>query len=290
MTTWSATPAATTCSCGAGTTSPWAREATTSSSARAGATSWPGARRPTWCGAGSATIRSTLPTEPPATPWTARAATTPARSIPVTTSNTARRSRTGGRTRVRSAGRSSASASSSGSRNRLPRVRTQAVCRLTRPFVVSGQLAAAGSGTATNGETRGVMIWIGTSGWQYRDWRGTFYPERLPQRRWLEFFSRRFPTVEVNNSFYMLPKESSFERWRDETPPGFVVTVKASRYITHIRRLRDAGESLELFWSRAKLLGDKLGPVLFQLPPKFRADVGLLEGFLALLPREIRAA
>jgi uncharacterized protein YecE (DUF72 family) len=134
------------------------------------------------------------------------------------------------------------------------------------------------------------VIWVGTSGWQYRDWRGTFYPERLPQRRWLEFYVTQFPTVEVNNTFYSLPKESTFEKWRTETPPGFVVTVKASRYITHIRRLRDAADSVELFWSRARLLGDKLGPVLFQLPPKFRADVDLLRGFLALLPAEIRAA
>lgn len=135
------------------------------------------------------------------------------------------------------------------------------------------------------------MIWVGTSGWQYRDWRGgVFYPERLPQRRWLEFYSRRFPTVEVNNTFYSLPQESTFEKWREETPQGFVVTVKASRYITHIRRLRDAGESVDLFRSRARLLGDKLGPVLFQLPPKFRADVELLTGFLALLPEGIRPA
>jgi uncharacterized protein YecE (DUF72 family) len=134
------------------------------------------------------------------------------------------------------------------------------------------------------------VIRVGTSGWQYRDWRGIFYPERLPQRRWLEFFVTRFPTVEVNNTFYSLPKESTFERWRSETPPGFVVTVKASRFITHIRRLRGAGDSVELFWSRARLLGDRLGPVLFQLPPKFRADVGLLRGFLGVLPSGIRGA
>jgi uncharacterized protein YecE (DUF72 family) len=134
------------------------------------------------------------------------------------------------------------------------------------------------------------VIWIGTSGWQYRDWREAFYPAKLPQRRWLEFYATRFPTVEVNNTFYALPKESTFERWRDGTPAGFVVTVKASRYITHIRRLRDAADSVELFWSRARLLGDKLGPVLFQLPPRFRADVELLRAFVALLPNEIRAA
>jgi len=134
------------------------------------------------------------------------------------------------------------------------------------------------------------VIWIGTSGWQYRDWKGAFYPERLPQRRWLEFYVTRFPTVEINNTFYSLPKESTFEKWRDETPAGFVVTVKASRYITHIRRLREAADSVDLFWSRARLLGERLGPVLFQLPPKFRADVDLLRAFLGLLPKEIRAA
>src|SRR4051794_13654732 len=129
------------------------------------------------------------------------------------------------------------------------------------------------------------VIWVGTSGWQYRDWGGgTFYPDRLPQRRGLEFYVTRFPTVEVNNTFYSLPKESTFEKWRDESPAGFLVTVKASRYITHIRRLRDARDSVDLFWSRARLLGERLGPVLFQLPPKFRADVGVLREFLMLLP------
>ena len=134
------------------------------------------------------------------------------------------------------------------------------------------------------------VIRVGTSGWQYRDWRGRFYPEGLPQREWLRHFATRFPTVEVNNSFYRLPEASSFERWRDETPQGFAVAVKASRYITHIRRLREAGESVELFWSRARLLRHKLGPVLFQLPPRFPADVGLLSEFLRVLPRGLRAA
>ena len=134
------------------------------------------------------------------------------------------------------------------------------------------------------------MIHVGTSGWQYRDWRGRFYPPKLPQREWLRYFSERFPTVEVNNSFYMLPKEESFARWARESPPGFVVTVKASRYITHIRRLRDGRDSVELFWTRATHLGSKLGPVLFQLPPRFGANVGLLEQFLEVLPRHMRPA
>ena len=134
------------------------------------------------------------------------------------------------------------------------------------------------------------MIHVGTSGWQYRDWRGTFYPEDLPQRRWLPYFAERFPTVEVNNTFYNLPKEDTFRAWREATPPDFVITVKASRYITHIRRLRDAGDAVALFWSRATLLGEKLGPVLFQLPPNFSADLPRLEAFLTVLPGEMRAA
>ncbi|MGZ4125427.1 MAG: DUF72 domain-containing protein [Actinomycetota bacterium] len=133
-------------------------------------------------------------------------------------------------------------------------------------------------------------VLIGTSGWQYDSWRGRFYPPDVPKRAWLPFFAEHFPTVEVNNSFYMLPKPSSFERWRDETPDGFVITVKANRYITHIRRLRECRDAVQTFWERARLLGPKLGPVLFQLPPRFAADPELLRGFLGVLPDGIRPA
>jgi uncharacterized protein YecE (DUF72 family) len=133
-------------------------------------------------------------------------------------------------------------------------------------------------------------VLVGTSGWQYSSWKGVFYPADVPQRAWLAYFAERFPTVEVNNSFYMLPKPTSFERWRDSTPEGFVITVKASRYITHIRRLREARDAVQTFWSRARLLGPKLGPVLFQLPPRFVADVELLRDFVDALPDGIRAA
>jgi uncharacterized protein YecE (DUF72 family) len=134
------------------------------------------------------------------------------------------------------------------------------------------------------------MILVGTSGWQYRDWRRRFYPEGLPQREWLEFFSERFPVVEINNTFYMLPKAETFARWRLESADGFLFVVKASRYITHIRRLRDCREPLKLLWSRCRRLGAKLGPVLFQLPPNFPADIPRLEQFIALLPGGMRAA
>ena len=135
------------------------------------------------------------------------------------------------------------------------------------------------------------MIYVGTSGWQYASWKnGAFYPKGLPQRAWLDHYVTRFPTVELNNSFYQLPKEATFEKWSRQVPEGFVFVVKASRYITHIRRLRDATDSVALFWSRAVLLGDRLGPILFQLPPRFRADTGLLRDFVGALPPGIRAA
>jgi uncharacterized protein YecE (DUF72 family) len=135
-----------------------------------------------------------------------------------------------------------------------------------------------------------VEIYVGTSGWQYRDWRGPLYPEGLPQRQWLERFSSVFPVVEVNNTFYMLPKEDTFTKWRDASAPGFTFVVKASRYITHIRRLRNAHEPVARFWERCLRLEEKLGPVLFQLPPNLQADPEALESFVAELPREMRSA
>lgn len=134
------------------------------------------------------------------------------------------------------------------------------------------------------------MIHIGTSGWQYRDWRGGLYPQELPQARWLERYAQEFSTVEVNNSFYRLPERETFERWRRSTPPGFTFVVKANRYITHLKRLRDSEEAVHRFWERAAGLGGKLGPVLFQLPPRFPVDVARLEAFCAWLPDEMRAA
>ena len=133
-------------------------------------------------------------------------------------------------------------------------------------------------------------VHIGTSGWQYDDWRGPFYPEHLPQREWLEFYADRFPTVEVNNSFYRLPEKESFKRWRDQTPAGFIVTVKASRFITHVKRLKDPEDPVALLWERATGLGDRLGPVLFQLPPRFPVDVERLRRLVGALPEGMRAA
>jgi uncharacterized protein YecE (DUF72 family) len=135
-----------------------------------------------------------------------------------------------------------------------------------------------------------VKAFVGTSGWQYDSWRGPFYPEDLPKRAWLDFYTGRFATVEVNNTFYRLPGDGAFDKWWAESPDGFVFVIKASRYITHIRRMRDAKDSVDLFWSRARRLGDRLGPVLFQFPPKFTADAERLEAFLAVLPEGMRPA
>lgn len=134
------------------------------------------------------------------------------------------------------------------------------------------------------------MIHVGTSGWQYDSWKGPFYPAKLPKREWLSHYASLFPVVEVNNTFYHLPREATFDRWREETPPEFLFVVKASRYITHVRRMRDARDPVELLWSRALRLGDKLGPVLFQFPPGLKADADLLREFLSVLPPRMRAA
>jgi uncharacterized protein YecE (DUF72 family) len=134
------------------------------------------------------------------------------------------------------------------------------------------------------------VIHVGTSGWQYRDWRGRFYPRELPQRLWLEYYGARFSTVEVNNTFYRLPEAEVFGDWRERTPEGFIVTVKASRFLTHLRRLRDPSEPLERLLSRARKLGPKLGPVLYQMPPRFPVDTGLLREFLTVLPDQPLAA
>lgn len=131
---------------------------------------------------------------------------------------------------------------------------------------------------------------VGTSGWVYAEWRGDFYPEGVPQRRWLEHYAGVFDTVEVNNAFYRLPRRETFEQWASVLPSGFTVAVKASRYLTHIKRLRDPAEPVARLLSVASGLGSKLGPVLLQLPPTLRADAGLLDGCLACFPRDVRVA
>ncbi len=135
-----------------------------------------------------------------------------------------------------------------------------------------------------------AQIRVGCSGWQYRHWRGVFYPVELPQARWLEFYAQAFDTVEINNSFYRLPEASTFRRWRERVPHGFLFAVKASRYLTHMKKLKDPDQPLDLFFSRACELGPALGPVLYQLPPRWPVDVDRLKTFLAALPATIRQA
>jgi uncharacterized protein YecE (DUF72 family) len=135
-----------------------------------------------------------------------------------------------------------------------------------------------------------MRAFVGTSGWQYADWRGRFYPEGLATTHWLEHYVGTFPTVEVNATFYRLPRLETVRRWADRVPRGFVLTLKASRYVTHTRRLRDCREPLERMWAVFGGAGSHQGPVLFQLPPNFKADVDVLGSFLAELPAGMRTA
>jgi uncharacterized protein YecE (DUF72 family) len=135
-----------------------------------------------------------------------------------------------------------------------------------------------------------MTVWIGTSGWQYRDWRGRFYPSAVPTARWLEHYAAGFATVESNNAFYNLPERRVFAAWAERTPDDFVMAVKVSRYLTHLRRLRDPAQPVARFVDRVAGLGSKLGPVLIQLPPTFRCDAERLAATLDQFPREFRVA
>ncbi len=133
-----------------------------------------------------------------------------------------------------------------------------------------------------------AKVLVGTSGYVYDDWRQRFYPQKLGKPAWLDFYARHFSTVELNNSFYRLPSEAAFTNWRDASPASFSFAVKVSRFITHIKRLKGAGEAVETFMSRAKILGEKLGPLLYQLPPNMHRDDERLESFLSILPRGLK--
>ena len=132
------------------------------------------------------------------------------------------------------------------------------------------------------------QYYIGTSGWHYDHWRDRFYPEKLAKAKWLEFYTTHFTTVELNNSFYRLPSEAAFTAWHDSSPANFIFAVKVSRFITHIKRLKNTQEAVETFISRAKILGEKLGPLLYQLPPNMHRNDDRLESFLPTLPRGVR--
>ena len=131
-----------------------------------------------------------------------------------------------------------------------------------------------------------TRIWIGTSGWTYDGWRGPFYPSQVPKKDWLRWYGTQFDTTEINGSFYRTPSLEAVRGWRQQTPKEFLFAWKASKFITHWKRLSEkSASSLELMESRLKVLGPKLGPVLFQLPARFKADHDRLASFLKMLPR-----
>lgn len=132
------------------------------------------------------------------------------------------------------------------------------------------------------------MLHIGTSGWQYRDWRGRFYPEKLPQRRWLTYYAEHFSTVEINNTFYRLPERGRFEDWAQQVPDDFIVAAKMSRYLTHIKRLNDSAEPVARFLNVSRGLGDRQGPVLLQLPPNLPAAPEALDATLSQFDGKVR--
>src|SRR5689334_16637327 len=133
-------------------------------------------------------------------------------------------------------------------------------------------------------------FWIGTSGYNYPEWRGSFYPEKLPAAKMLPFYAAAFNTVEINYTFYRMPNERILAGWSQETPEGFRLTLKAPKRITHDARLRDCEDSLSYFLRVAGTLGPKLGALLFQLPPYFRKDSPRLESFVQSLPPGLCAA
>jgi uncharacterized protein YecE (DUF72 family) len=135
-----------------------------------------------------------------------------------------------------------------------------------------------------------VEIRAGTSGFSFKEWKGNFYPEKIAAKDMLRYYATRFSTVEINNTFYRMPKEPVLSGWAEQVPPGFLFALKASQYITHIKRLKEPAEPIARLVQVTTALGPTLGPVLFQLPPNLRLDQPLLEDFLAALPADRRSA
>lgn len=129
-----------------------------------------------------------------------------------------------------------------------------------------------------------MKIFVGTSGYSYKEWKGKFYPDKIPPRDMLSFYAERFPSVEINNTFYRMPQEQVLLSWATQVPDDFVFALKAPQVITHRKRLRDVNAQTEYFFRTLSVLGRKLGPVLFQFPRSFRVDIPALENFLTLIP------
>jgi uncharacterized protein YecE (DUF72 family) len=135
-----------------------------------------------------------------------------------------------------------------------------------------------------------MQLWVGTSGYSYKQWKGSFYPEGLAEKNMLRFYGEHFSTVEINNSFYRMPSSSVLARWSEEVPKEFAFVLKAPRRITHEKRLADAGDDVSFLFDTASVLGAKLGPILFQLPPFSKRDLPRLENFLNAIPVGARVA
>jgi uncharacterized protein YecE (DUF72 family) len=135
-----------------------------------------------------------------------------------------------------------------------------------------------------------MELWVGTSGYSYKPWVGKFYPERLAAKEMLRFYATQLPTVEINNTFYRLPKESVLQNWAEQVPAEFCFVLKAPQKITHVKRLKEAAPEVEYLFRVATVMGEKMGAILFQLPPNLRKDIDRLQSFLALLPSGRAAA
>ena len=135
-----------------------------------------------------------------------------------------------------------------------------------------------------------MNLFVGTSGYAYKEWKGTFYPEDLPDKQMLKFYGERFHSVEINNTFYRMPKQSMLEAWAAEVPPEFKFVIKAPQQITHIKRLKDVRDAVEYLLQMVSVLNERLGPLLFQLPPNMKKDAARLREFFLLLPPKRRAA
>jgi uncharacterized protein YecE (DUF72 family) len=135
-----------------------------------------------------------------------------------------------------------------------------------------------------------MNVFVGTSGYSYKEWKGPFYPKDLPAGDFLPFYAARLSTVEINNTFYRLPTPKLVQGWAEQAPSGFIFAIKAPQRITHVARLKGAGETLDVFVDVVRALGERLGPLLFQLPPNFRKDVPRLQAFLGELPAAVRVA
>jgi uncharacterized protein YecE (DUF72 family) len=135
-----------------------------------------------------------------------------------------------------------------------------------------------------------MNLYVGTSGYSYKEWKGSFYPEKIPAKEMLRYYSERLSTVEINATFYRMPQPSMLENWKEQVPPTFRFSLKAPQRITHFKRLKETEEETRYFLETASVLGDQLGVILFQLPPNLKKDLSLLETFLRQLPSTTRAA